>query len=63
METIIIDIIEKFGYIGISLLIMIENVFPPIPSEVILAFGGFATSFTKLTLVGVIIAGCLGARL
>jgi membrane protein DedA with SNARE-associated domain len=63
METIIIDIIEKFGYIGISLLIMIENVFPPIPSEVILAFGGFATSFTKLTLVGVIIAATIGSLL
>ena len=63
METIIIDIIEKFGYLGITLLIMIENVFPPIPSEVILAFGGFATSFTKLTLIGVIIAATIGSVL
>ena len=63
METIIIDIIEKFGYLGITLLIMIENVFPPIPSEVILAFGGFATSFTKLTLLGVIIAATVGSVL
>lgn len=63
METIIIDIVEKFGYIGVSLLIFIENIFPPIPSEIILTFGGFAASFTKLTVVGVIIASTIGSVL
>ncbi|MEG1614149.1 MAG: DedA family protein [Oscillospiraceae bacterium] len=63
MQDIIINIIGKFGYIGITLLIAIENIFPPIPSEVILAFGGFATSFTKLNVVGVIIAATIGSLL
>ena len=39
MEDLILDIINEFGYIGIFLLITIENIFPPIPSEVILTFG------------------------
>lgn len=63
MQTLVIDIIDKFGYIGITLLIAIENLFPPIPSEVILGFGGFATSFTKLTVFGVIIASTVGSVL
>ncbi len=48
--------IENFGYIAIILLIAVENIFPPIPSEVILTLGG-----TKLTLIGVILASTLGS--
>lgn len=61
METWIIDIMNQFGYIGIVLLILIENIFPPIPSEVILTFGGFMTTYTNLSIVGVIIASTVGA--
>ena len=32
---------ESFGYIGMAILILVENIFPPIPSELILTFGGF----------------------
>ena len=45
MQEIILSIMGKYGYIGVFLLIMIENVFPPIPSEVILLFGGFMTTY------------------
>ena len=61
MQELIIQTIENWGYIGVFLLIAVENIFPPIPSEVILAFGGFATAKTNLTLIGVIIAATLGA--
>lgn len=61
METWIQQIMEDFGYVGVFLLIMLENVFPPIPSEVILTFGGFMTTFTDLTVTGVIIASTLGS--
>ena len=44
MENWIINIMEDFGYIGVFLLIMLENIFPPIPSEVILTFGGYMTT-------------------
>lgn len=52
---------EQFGYVGILLMIALENVFPPIPSEVILTFGGFMTTYTKLTVPGVIIAATIGS--
>jgi|SRR5690606_16351774 len=61
MEAWIQQIMEDFGYIGIFLLIMLENLFPPIPSEVILTFGGFMTTQTDLTVTGVIIASTLGS--
>ncbi|WP_270248347.1 DedA family protein [Lactobacillus johnsonii] len=55
------NFIENFGYLAIILLIAVENIFPPIPSEVILTLGGFLVSGTKLTLIGVILASTLGS--
>ena len=63
MQEIIISIMESFGYLGIFLLILIENIFPPIPSEVILLFGGFMTTKTELTIVGVIVFSTIGSLL
>lgn len=63
MEAFIIDIVNKFGYMGIILLIAIENIFPPIPSEVILTFGGFATTISDITVIGTIIAATIGSVL
>ena len=63
MENIIVEIMNKFGYLGISLLILIENLFPPIPSEVILTFGGFMTHDTNMTIIGVIITATIGSLL
>jgi len=63
MENLIVEIMNEFGYIGICLLIMIENVFPPIPSELILTFGGFMTISTNMTIIGCIIASTIGSLL
>ena len=63
MQEMIIEIMNNFGYLGVFLLIAIENVFPPIPSEVILLFGGFMTTFSDMNIVGVIIASTLGSIL
>ena len=63
MEAIIISMVNKFGYLGIILLIAIENIFPPIPSEVILTFGGFATTISNITVIGTIIASTVGSVL
>lgn len=53
---------NQFGYLGIALLIAIENIFPPIPSEIILTFGGFMTTTeANLTVPGVILASTIGA--
>jgi len=63
MEQWIQQIIEQFGYWGVLFLIFIENVFPPIPSELILIFGGFFTTTTSLTPVWMILAATIGALL
>lgn len=48
LQSVILDMVNRFGYLGILILIAVENVFPPIPSEVILTFGGFLTTCTRL---------------
>lgn len=63
MQDIIISVIDKFGYIGIVILIFIENIFPPIPSEVILTFGGFLTTCTDITVLGVTVYSTVGSVL
>ncbi|KQL49541.1 alkaline phosphatase [Brevibacillus choshinensis] len=63
MQTWITTFMEQFSYIGIFLLMALENVFPPIPSEVILTFGGFMTTYTTLSVPGVIISATLGSVL
>ncbi|MGD6966262.1 DedA family protein [Rossellomorea vietnamensis] len=61
MENWLMEIINNFGYGGIFLLIALENLFPPVPSEVILTFGGFVTTTSDLTITGVVIASTLGS--
>ena len=63
MQDIIIEFMKNFGYLSIFLLITLENVFPPIPSEVILLFGGFMTTKTSINIIGVIIFSTLGSLL
>lgn len=63
MENWITGFMEQFGYFGVFLMICLENVFPPIPSEVILTFGGFMTTHTKMTVLGVIFAATAGSVL
>lgn len=63
MEDLILNIINEFGYIGIFLLITIENIFPPIPSEVILTFGGFLTTFSTMSIWKVSVSATMGSVL
>ena len=61
VEEWIMTFMEEYGYFGVFLMIALENLFPPIPSEVILTFGGFMTTTTNLSVTGVIIASTLGS--
>jgi len=54
-------IVEQSGYLGIALLMIAENLFPPIPSELIMPLAGFVAAQGKLSLAGVIIAGSIGS--
>lgn len=61
MSEWIINIMEQLGYLGIALLMFLDNVFPPIPSEVIMPSAGFTAAQGQLSLIGVIVAGSLGS--
>lgn len=61
MKDWIVNLIESGGYWGIALLMFLENVFPPIPSELIMPLGGFTASQGKLSLPLVIVAGTIGS--
>ncbi len=61
MQEIMLSIMEQFGYLGVFLLIAIENIFPPIPSEAVLLFGGFMTTQAQLNIVIMIITATLGS--
>ena len=62
MESWITNFMEQYGYIGVFLMIALENVFPPIPSEIVLTFGGFMTTYTNMTVPGVICINCWFSR-
>lgn len=63
MQDLIISLMDRFGYIGIFLLITLENLFPPIPSEVILTLGGFMTTYSSMNVPGVILFSTFGSLL
>lgn len=61
MQEFVMSFMNQFGYFGVFLLIAIENIFPPIPSEVILLFGGFVTTYTKLNIILMTLFATLGS--
>lgn len=56
-----LSIVNKFGYFGVFILVIIENFFPPIPSEVVLLFSGFITTYTSLSILGMIVFSTMGS--
>lgn len=63
MEQWIIDVISTFGYFGIFLLMLAENLFPPIPSEVIMPVAGIAIGAGQMSLWLVLVASLAGTLL
>lgn len=57
------EIIVAGGYVGILLVMFIEALFPPIPSEIIMPFSGFLAAQGRLNPVGVWLAGASGSLL
>ncbi|MEO0768579.1 MAG: DedA family protein [Cyanobacteria bacterium J06649_4] len=55
--------ITTFGYWGIAFLMLLENVIPPIPSELIMPLAGFAAARGEMNMVSAIIAGTIGSVL
>ncbi len=63
MADWIVHLIEQGGYWGIAFLMFIENVFPPIPSELIMGAGGIAVARGTMEVWPLLIAGTLGSTL
>ena len=63
MARWVMDVMQAGGYFGLIFLMVLENVFPPIPSEVILPLAGYMASQQEMTLWGAILAGTLGSVL
>ena len=61
MESIIVSAIESYGYFAVFALIFLENVFPPIPSEVILLLGGFFVGRGNLNFLPTILSATAGS--
>jgi membrane protein DedA with SNARE-associated domain len=63
MDSWIIDLIAWGGYWGIAVLMALENVFPPIPSEVIMGLGGIAVARGTMEFTPLLIAGTIGSTI
>jgi membrane protein DedA with SNARE-associated domain len=54
-------VIESLGEVGVGLLIALENLVPPIPSEIVLALAGYLAAEGRVNLVMVLIAATAGS--
>ncbi len=55
------DVIESLGYLGVALLVIAENLFPPIPSEIVLPFAGFVARRGDGSVVVMVVASTIGS--
>lgn len=53
--------VTEGGYVGIAALMFLENIFPPIPSELIMPLAGFSAARGELNIILVILSGSIGA--
>lgn len=61
LSSWITDVMDTLGYVGVAFLIALENVFPPIPSEIILPLAGFNTSQGSMNFFLAVIAATIGS--
>uniref|UniRef100_A0A831TGM8 DedA family protein n=1 Tax=Thermorudis peleae TaxID=1382356 RepID=A0A831TGM8_9BACT len=61
MSDWVLEILVALGYLGLAILLVVENVFPPIPSEAVLPLAGFLASRGHMSLWGAIIAATIGS--
>lgn len=61
ITTWVTDVIEALGYLGVGFLVAVENVFPPIPSEVVLPLAGFVAGRGDASVPGMILAATAGS--
>ena len=60
MTDWVVNLIDAGGYWGIALLMALENIFPPLPSELIMGIGGIRAGQGQMDVVPLLIAGTVG---
>lgn len=63
MDQWVTDAVQQMGIWGVGLLMLLENVFPPLPSELIMPLGGYLSASGRLALWPAILAGTAGSLL
>ena len=61
LATWVQEVIESLGYLGVAILVIVENLFPPIPSEIVLPFAGFVAQRGDASVVVMILAATIGS--
>lgn len=56
-----VDVIEQLGYVGLFLILVLENIFPPIPSEAVLPLAGYLTGKGEMNVVLAVLVATAGA--
>jgi membrane protein DedA with SNARE-associated domain len=59
----IVGLVETFGYPGLAIVVALENIFPPIPSEAVLPLAGYLVNQGQMTLWGAVLASTIGSVL
>ncbi len=63
MTEFFLHLLDSAGYLGIFLLMVLENIVPPVPSEVIMGLGGIAVAQGRMHILPLMIAGTVGSVL
>lgn len=63
MQDLILDAVRVLGPVGVGLLMLLENLFPPIPSELIMPLAGYLAATGDLGLPGALLGGTVGSVL
>ena len=63
MTEFALRLLEQFGYLGVVFLMALENIIPPIPSELIMGLGGIAVAQGRMDFTLLIVAGTVGSTL
>lgn len=61
LAGVVVDVVEALGAVGVGLLVLAENLFPPIPSEVVLPLAGFLAGQGRMSLTAVVVAATIGS--
>ena len=61
MTDRLIELVDAWGYLGVAIAMFLENVFPPIPSEIVLPFAGFVAQRGDASVWGMLVAATIGS--